>query len=68
MIANGCGIISVPIEYQSDFTEMLVRFYETNDQTEITKLIYDHCIDGIDFRQNEELSNKQEIGGYGGLE
>lgn len=68
MIANGCGIISVPIEYQSDFTEMLVRFYETNDQTEITKLIYDHCIDGIDFRQNEELSNEQEIGGYGGLE
>lgn len=68
MIANGCGIISVPIEYQSDFTEMLVRFYETNDQTEITKIIYDHCIDGIDFRQNEELSNKQEIGGYGGLE
>lgn len=68
MIANGCGIISVPIEYQSDFTEMLVRFYETGDQTEISCLIYDQCIDGIDFRQNEILSEQQEMNGYTGLQ
>lgn len=68
MIANGCGIISVPIEYQSDFTEMLVRFYETNDPAEISSLVYEHCIDGIDFRQNEILSEQQEMEGYTGLQ
>lgn len=68
MIANGCGIISVPIEYQSDFTEMLVRFYETNDPAEISSLVYENCIDGIDFRQNEILSEQQEMEGYTGLQ
>ena len=49
MIRNGCGIISVPIEEQPKFTELLIQFYETNEMDTIKQFIYDKCIDGIDF-------------------
>lgn len=58
MIANGCGIISVPIELQRDFTQMLVEFYESNDMEPLKRFVYDCCIDGIDFEQ----SNAQSCG------
>ncbi len=53
MIANGCGIISVPIEKQPEFTKQLVEFYESGDMEDLKRFVYDECIDGIDFRQNE---------------
>lgn len=49
MIAAGCGIISVPIELQQQFTGMLIDYYESNDMALIKKFVYDNCIDGIDF-------------------
>lgn len=49
MIANGAGIISVPIECQHDFTELLVKYYETGDMMEIADFVYENCIDGMDF-------------------
>lgn len=49
MIAAGCGIISVPIELQPQFTKMLIDFYESNDMTAIKQFVYESCIDGIDF-------------------
>ncbi len=49
MISNGCGIISVPIELQPVFTGLLIRFYESNDMTEIKQFLYENCIDGIEF-------------------
>lgn len=49
MIRNGCGIISVPIEEQPKFTELLIQFYETNEMDTIKQFVYDKCIDGIDF-------------------
>lgn len=51
MIQNGVGIISIPIEEQENFLSLLIKFYETNDMAEIKKLVYDKCIDGIDFRK-----------------
>ena len=51
MIQNGAGIISVSIKYQEEFLELLVKFYETNDMSEIKELIYNHCIDGINFKK-----------------
>lgn len=57
MIANGCGIISVPIELQPEFTKMLVEYYESGDMGEIKQFVYENCIDGIDFRQNEIHDN-----------
>lgn len=53
MIVNGCGIISIPIERQPEFTRMLVDFYESGDMEEIKTFVYENGIDGIDFRQSE---------------
>lgn len=41
MIQNGCGVISVPIEKQDRFKELLVRFYETNDMSVLKAFVYD---------------------------
>ncbi len=49
MIANGAGIITIPIEHQREFTGLLIEFYETNKLDKITNFIYDKCIDGIAF-------------------
>lgn len=54
LIQNGCGIISVPIEHQGTFTEMLVRFYETNEMDALNGFVYDNCIDGVDFPPPEQ--------------
>lgn len=51
MIMNGCGIISVPIEKQPEFTKLLVEFYESGEQEILANFVYNECIDGIDFRQ-----------------
>jgi hypothetical protein len=29
MISSGCGVIGIPVEKQTVFTEMLVRYYES---------------------------------------
>lgn len=49
MIENGCGIISISIEYQSEFYKLLIKYYETNNQDEITKFLYENAIDGINL-------------------
>lgn len=49
MISNGKGIISIPIEYQRDFTGLLVKYYETGEMLKIKDFVYDNCIDGMDF-------------------
>ncbi|MCL2322446.1 MAG: Fic family protein [Oscillospiraceae bacterium] len=49
MISNGAGIISIPIELQSSFTSLLIKYYESNNMAEIKKFVYDNCIDGISF-------------------
>jgi prophage maintenance system killer protein len=49
MISSGCGIISVPIENQPNFTEMLVYYYESGDSEALKEFVHGHCIDGIDF-------------------
>lgn len=53
MIANGTGIISVPIEYQRDFTKLLIDFYESNEADDIKRFVYDKCIDGIAFENSK---------------
>ena len=47
MIRIGQGILSVPVEKIGEYFSVLIKFYETNDYTEIKKWIYDNCIDGV---------------------
>lgn len=60
MISSGCGVISVPIEQQRDFTTMLVQFYESNDMEPLKAFVYDSCIDGISFEPVPELETHLE--------
>lgn len=47
MIDNGCGIITISQENQPTFLEKLIKFYETGDNVDLKKWIYDNCIDGM---------------------
>lgn len=47
LIEHGCGIISIPVEFDGKFKTMLVEYYETNDMKKIKQWLYDNCIDGI---------------------
>lgn len=49
MIENGCGILSVSQENQTEFFEKLIQYYETNNMADIKKWIYNTCIDGINL-------------------
>lgn len=49
MIKNGCGIISIPEDKIVDFQMLLVKFYETNDMSEIMEFVYENAIEGIKF-------------------
>lgn len=60
MIKNGCGIISVPIEDQLKFRELLIDFYESNDMTVIKRFVYDKCIDGIDMKAQAKAVSERK--------
>lgn len=67
MIASGCGIISVPIEKQRDFTALLINYYESGDMAEIKGFLYEDCIDGIEFpvlahEEEDAMSQGQTFG------
>lgn len=47
MIENGKGIISIPVEEDIKFGEELIKYYETNNIEDLKKFIYDKCITGI---------------------
>ena len=49
MIANGAGIITIPIKQQNGFRNLLIEFYESGEMETIKAFLYEHCIDGIDF-------------------
>lgn len=49
LIAAGAGIITIPIDMQRDFSELLIKYYETNHMEDIKKFLYHNCIDGICF-------------------
>ena len=51
MIANGAGIITIPIEYQRNFTSLLIDFYESGNMQKIKNFTYEKCIDGIAFQK-----------------
>ena len=47
MIKNGQGIISIPVELIGEYFTRLIHYYETNDNSELKKWLYDNAIDGI---------------------
>lgn len=47
LIKNGKGIISIPVEEDDHFAQLLTRYYETNEIEPLKQFIYEKCIDGI---------------------
>lgn len=52
MIENGNGIIKVPDNQLEKFTTLLSEFYSTNRKEKLKQFIFEHCIDGITFKDN----------------
>ena len=48
MIRNGQGIIAVPVEKIGDYFTKLIDYYETGDNNNLKKWVYDNCIDGVE--------------------
>ena len=49
MIDNGCGIITIAQENQQTFFKKLINYYESGDNTDLKKWVYETSIDGIDL-------------------
>lgn len=47
LIQNGKGIMMIPVELDGIFKTMLVKYYETDNMSELRQWLYDNCIDGI---------------------
>lgn len=48
MIKNGQGIIAVPVEKIGYYFTKLIDYYETGDNNNLKKWVYDNCIDGVE--------------------
>lgn len=48
MIRLGQGIIAVPVELIGDYFTKLIKYYETGDNTELKKWLYETSVDGIE--------------------
>lgn len=47
MIKCGQGIISIPVDKIGDYFTRLIKYYETNDNSDLIKWLYDNAIDGV---------------------
>lgn len=47
LISTGCGIFSLPPELKQEFSEKLVKFYETNKADEVKSFIFENCLTGL---------------------
>lgn len=47
MIEGGAGVISIPVDKQKEFVEMLIDYYETDNSKTIANFLYNNCIDGV---------------------
>lgn len=48
MIKKGQGIISIPIEEIGNYFVKLIKYYETNDNSELKEWLYETSVDGIE--------------------
>lgn len=63
LISHGCGVLSVPDDRLTEFSGLLVNFYETNQKDQIKSFLYDMCISGYDRKRtisDEELRRQRQ--------
>lgn len=60
LIENDIGVFQVPIEYMNKFKDMLLRFYESNNDEEIIKFMKRKCIVRVDKEEYDEVEDIDE--------
>lgn len=61
LIQGGKGLLRIPVEKNNEFFELLVKFYETNQDEQITEFLYQTSILGkkvVSEIQNEPISEE----------
>lgn len=53
LIENGKGIISIPIDKDVEFGELLIKYYETNNYNNLKCWIYDNALNGINYEEEK---------------
>ena len=51
MIQNGVGILSIPVDYISEFAQKLIYYYESNNIDEIRSFVFDMAVDGLNMER-----------------
>ena len=59
LIENNIGVFQISIEYMNKFKDMLLRFYESNNDEEIIEFMRKHCI----IRVNKEECDNENTEG-----
>ncbi|ECK2550107.1 cell filamentation protein Fic [Campylobacter jejuni] len=59
LIENGFGVLAVAKKNMSEFFTHLVKFYETNNSSEIKQFCKENCIETMIFSQNENKTEKE---------
>ena len=47
LISTGHGIFSLPPELKEQFTEKLIKYYETGDMNDIGDFVFENCLTGL---------------------
>ena len=45
LLQNNCAVLAIPLDVQEDFTDELIRFYETNDNRSFKNFLYETSIE-----------------------
>lgn len=52
MMLNGLGLVNISEQQLEYWSQLLTRFYETNEDSAIIQWTYDNCIYGINYRDS----------------
>lgn len=53
LIADGAGILAIPVEHKAKFEELLVEFYETGESNRLLEFLDKTAMDGINIPKNQ---------------
>ncbi len=57
LISNGCGIIAIQEQDLETFGKKLIKFYETNDMTDVKDFVYKNELTGFDSNKAVQENN-----------
>ena len=62
LIEGNIGIFQIPVEFDEDFKELLIEFYETNNDENIIGFMQDYCIvDLVKGKKRIEVESKKIV-------